>query len=311
MLVRVLVVLGLLLGGGALLSGLGYYVVPLAERPFSPLAELYAPTGLIGQGFGIIGTAMILGGVLMYSLRKRVRWLSRVGQLGNWLHVHIFLCLVGPFLVLLHTTFKFGGLVSISFWSMTLVVASGVFGRWVYTWIPKTMNGHFLAHEEVRGRMRGTLEDVEEDGILTAEQIEELRWVAVRNPVASDGPGLRGPRGSEHVPGGVDRRRQNRKSIGIWAALRESLRFRLGRSRARARLKSRLYELGVTGAPAVMVVRRIEEAWAIEQQLRLLEPFRRALRYWHAFHLPLAGLMFLILIVHVGVAVAFGYTWIF
>jgi len=34
-------------------------------------------------------------------------------------------------------------------------------------------------------------------------------------------------------------------------------------------------------------------------------------RYWHAFHLPLAILMFVILAVHIAVAILFGYTWIF
>jgi hypothetical protein len=323
MFTRILVVLGGLIGGLSLWGGLEYYVMPLQDRPFSPLHDLYAPTGLIGHGFGIVGTLMILFGVVSYSLRKRVHFLARFGSLRNWLHFHIFLCLLGPFLVLLHTTFKFGGLVAISFWSMALVVASGVFGRWVYVWIPKTINGRFLAHEEVRERMWTLLDDVEYEGRLTVEQVEALHALAhgATGPQpaparggrgrAQAGPGESGEGASYRPPGGVDRRRRERASLGIGAALVASLRYRLGRRRSRARLHATLMEWEVPRSTAASVVRRIERGWAIEQQLRLLEPFRRALRYWHAFHLPLAAVMLLVLIVHVGVAVAFGYTWIF
>jgi hypothetical protein len=173
---KFLVVLGLVLGGAALFAGLDYYVVPLPERPFSPLHALFAPTGLIGQGYGIIGTLMILVGVVSYGARKRFRWLSRFGSLKSWLHFHIFLCLLGPFLVLLHTTFKFGGLVAIAFWSMALVVGSGVFGRWVYVWIPKTANGRFIGRDELRHRIRELLSGLEERlGVSSDEILEMMR----------------------------------------------------------------------------------------------------------------------------------------
>ena len=71
--VRVLLVAGVIAGGAALVGGLDYYLMPLAERPFSPSHDLYAPTGLIGQGFGVIGTLMIALGVGGYALRKRLR----------------------------------------------------------------------------------------------------------------------------------------------------------------------------------------------------------------------------------------------
>jgi hypothetical protein len=41
----------------------------------------------------------------------------------------------------------------------------------------------------------------------------------------------------------------------------------------------------------------------------LLKPFQRLFHYWHVLHLPLAIVMFLILAVHVAVALVFGYGW--
>jgi hypothetical protein len=38
---------------------------------------------------------------------------------------------------------------------------------------------------------------------------------------------------------------------------------------------------------------------------------QRLFGYWHVLHIPLAIVMLITFIVHVGVAIAFGYTWIF
>lgn len=258
--------------------GLAYYQIPLGERVYSPLHETFGPAGLIGQGMGIVGTLMMILGVLLYVLRKRVRWLARFGALGAWLQFHIFLCTLGPFLVLLHTTFKFGGVVSIAFWSMTAVVISGVFGRYVYARIPKTIQGRFFDRSELQARR---------DDLL--EQIRHL--VGLDEPLAAlapIGPGTgRGP------------------------ALLRALRFDVGR---RSRVKAARAELSARGVPdeaARALTSLMQEERRIEVQIGLMDPFRRMFRYWHAFHLPLAILMFVILGVHVTVAIMFGYTWIF
>jgi hypothetical protein len=35
------------------------------------------------------------------------------------------------------------------------------------------------------------------------------------------------------------------------------------------------------------------------------------LRYWHVAHLPFALIMLVIMLIHVAVALIFGYNWIF
>ncbi len=379
--------IGLVVGGGALAGGAEYYLTPLEERPFSPLHDLYAPTGLVGQGLGIVGTLMVVGGVVLYGARKRLPMLARVGKLKSWLHFHIFLCLLGPFLILLHTTFKFGGLVAISFWSMALVVASGAFGRWVYVWIPKTVHGRFLGAEEVRERMHVLLRDIEAQSGVSYDLLHDVLWprehhvtaplrspsepgrrtrtarppasVARRPPApvlsgprdaseltgrarsvhalfTSNGHGSAaeppiGARGGRAVPSPtpptpprgdpvgsadqrgphLDRRGKARDQLGLRRAMFEALRFRLRRGRERRRFERRLEDVGIGGPIRARILRHMEEERRIEQQLRLLQPFQRAFRYWHAFHLPLAIVMFVVLLGHVAVAVAFGYTWIF
>jgi len=49
----------------------------------------------------------------------------------------------------------------------------------------------------------------------------------------------------------------------------------------------------------------------LTRRIAFLQQFRQVFYYWHVVHLPFSIVMFLILFVHVGVAIAFGYTWIF
>jgi len=48
----------------------------------------------------------------------------------------------------------------------------------------------------------------------------------------------------------------------------------------------------------------------LTRRIAFLQQFKQVFHYWHVIHLPFSIIMFVILFVHVGVAVAFGYTWI-
>lgn len=264
----------------ALIAGWDYYQLPLAQRAYDPDHPIFAPTGLVGQGYGVIGTLMIVAGVVLYAARKRYAVLERFGSLGAWLQFHIFLCTLGPFLVLLHTTFKFGGLVSISFWCMMAVVTSGVFGRYVYAWLPRSEAGDSRTAESVRlerERILTTLTSVTE---LTPADVDLL----------------------------VDRDLSPRQ--GLIRAVAASVSFRFSERRAHRRAERLLRDRGVPPAVRGRLVGLVDLERKLTKQLSLMNPFQRLFRYWHAFHLPLAAVMFLVLAVHVAVAIALGYTWI-
>lgn len=130
--------------------GFSFYNLPIEERFFDKSYELLKPSGVIGHGLGIIGTLCILIGLIAYMIRKRVKAFFRLGLLKHWLEFHIFMCTLGPVLILFHTTFKFGGIVSIGFWSMVVVVASGVIGRFIYLQIPHSLEGRELNLKEIQ-----------------------------------------------------------------------------------------------------------------------------------------------------------------
>jgi len=279
----ILSVVWIVVAGAATLAGMEYYLLPLQERAFSPLADAFAPTGFWGHGFGILGTLLMAVGVAGYMARKRFAFLHRFGALKHWLQVHIFLCTLGPYLVLLHTTFKFGGVVSIAFWSMAVVVASGVFGRYVYARIPKTVQGRFLGMDALRGRLGAVAEEVRVRTGLAAEELAHILEPRVAFPDRP--PGLAG-------------------------ALLLAMRGDLARRRDERRIRDLLRSRSVPPAVRDDVLRLSREQHRLRQQAIVLHPFQRLFRYWHVIHLPLAIVMALILVVHVAVAAAFGYTWI-
>jgi hypothetical protein len=133
-----------------LFEGGSYYLLPIGERVFHPDHLWLKPSGELGHGLGIFGSFFIITGVSIYMARKRYRFLSRLGLLKHWLEFHIFLCTLGPILILFHTANKFGGLVAISFWSMAAVFISGIIGRFIYLQIPHSIEGRALSLAESR-----------------------------------------------------------------------------------------------------------------------------------------------------------------
>jgi len=130
-------------------EGVDYYLLNIEHRFDHPDHQILKPSGALGHGLGIIGSLMMIVGVSIYMVRKRIRMFSRLGILKHWLEFHIFLCSLGPILVLYHTAFKFGGIVAVSFWSMMAVVLSGIIGRYIYLQIPRTIEGREMSLNEI------------------------------------------------------------------------------------------------------------------------------------------------------------------
>lgn len=143
--------------------GREYYETPLEERFYHSDHALLKASGFFGHGLGIVGTLLIAIGVFGYIYAKRTLRFERIVRLKYLLEFHIFLCTLGPIMVLFHTTFKFGGIVSIGFWSMTLVVLSGILGRYIYVQIPRTMSGRELSLKEIEDDLRVQLTTLASD----------------------------------------------------------------------------------------------------------------------------------------------------
>ncbi len=248
--------------------GFTYYNTSLEERFYHPRHNWFKPSGIYGQGLGIIGTLMILFGVTVYIARKRYNFLAKQIRLKYLLEFHIFLCTLGPILVLFHTAFKFGGIVSIAFWSMVAVVLSGVAGRFIYNQIPKTIEGRQMTMNE--------LKDMKTDLAVVLHQkfnLESNTLDIVTDLMSEENT--------------ID----NNKKLGY---LRKVLnRKDLPKSNRNAILK--------------MVKNEI----TLSKRIARLQTMQKLFKYWHVAHMPFALIMLVIVIIHIGVTLAFGYKWIF
>lgn len=102
--------------------------------------EIPAAGDFFGHSLGIFGFVLMLMTEILYSLRKRTRS-ARWGRMSSWLQFHIFTGLVGPFMVLLHTSWKYNGLAGVTTLFTVIIVISGFIGRYIYTRIPRTADG--------------------------------------------------------------------------------------------------------------------------------------------------------------------------
>ena len=140
-----------------------YALVVYLMRAIPPASELF------GHSLGILGFLLMLMTETLYSLRKRsrtVRW----GKMSVWLQFHIFTGIVGPYMVLLHTSWKFHGLAGVTTLLTVVIVFSGFIGRYIYTRIPRTADGL-----EVQGALP-------EQALKKARQLMSL-WHTVHIPI--------------------------------------------------------------------------------------------------------------------------------
>lgn len=262
--------------------GYSYYSTSVEQRPFHDDHLMLKPSGPMGHGLGIIGTLLILIGVFSYIGRKKNKFLPRVGALKYWLEFHIFLCSVGPLLILFHTAFKFGGIVSISFWSMVAVVLSGIIGRFIYIQIPRTIQGRELSLVEIKD-MRDNMNQQLRATYGLSDTIYDQLMVVAQERFEAGGKGWFGQL--------LGRRQYNR---GIVQRVREILR------------QTQLSNKHKNG-----IRKLIGNELKLNARISRLQTMQTLFKYWHVAHLPFALIMLVIMVIHVAITIAFGYRWIF
>lgn len=261
-----------------LFYGRTYYLAPIAEKVRGPLHPLLRQSGTLGHLLGIIGSLFMLL-LLLYSIRKRFRFARGWGNLNTWLQAHIFLGITGPLLVLLHTVFKFSGIVSISFWSMVLVVVSGVVGKYIYGLIPHSLSGMELGRIEL---------EAEEIGIT----FEMRKLIPARHPFW------------KHL---AENDAMNRKPSVL-----EPLLLFLEPFKLRRRFSRLLKGLeGIDRKKSKTLLSLLVKRRMIIRKTKLLRQTSKILHYWHLLHKPFVIIMFLVLMIHVYIAAVMGYLWIF
>lgn len=225
-------------------------------------------SSMIGHSLGILGFVLMLATESLYSLRKRATS-ARWGRMSNWMQFHIFTGIVGPYLVFLHTAWKFQGLAGVVTLLTGIVVLSGFIGRYIYTAVPRTSDGVMVEAAWLNEELERVEADLAAELGNSGRLPELLRW--------------REPNGLALI-------------LGRWL-------FEL---RERRRLERALSTSGLepdqARAIGKLYARRIE----IERQTRSIQTARRMLAVWHSVHIPLGMALFAAAFAHVGAALYYA-----
>lgn len=270
--------------------GFSYYRLPLAERPLNPHHWQLRPSGQIGLRVGMLSLGIFLC-LFLYPLRKRWKFLQRIGKTRHWLDVHIVLGLAVPVLVTFHSSFKLQGLAGTAYWIMMAIVASGIAGRYLYAQIPRSVTA---AEVDLR-ELRESSQDLNRQ--LNGQQLfrEEDLHAALQLPTADD---------VERMP---------LWRVLAWMAWLDLLRpLRVARLRRRMLTGTErvlslggLRRSGHRDLEAVLTLIR-RQVW-LTAKILFLRRAGEIFHLWHIIHKPFSYSFAVLVFVHIGLAVLLGY----
>ena len=248
--------------------------------------KFYKPGDDLGYNMGLVGGVMLLT-LLLYPLRKRVRFLKNLGILPTWFKWHMIFGILAPTLILFHSTFRIGSInAGMALVAMLLVSGSGVFGRFFYTKIHNGLYGRQANLKELQDEMAqtGDVKSVLSFAPAIEKRLDEF---SARTASASKGGDV-----------GL----WNFSTIGIKAAL-------LSRSLAKD-LRQTMYSQASEKKWNSAQIQRLdlmylENLKQIDQYIKAVRDvaqfntYERLFSWWHIFHIPLVYLLVFSGIFHV------------
>lgn len=120
-----------------------------------------APTSAFSINLGWVGLGSMVV-MLIYSVARRSRALREFARLSAWLHFHIFLGVLGMVCVLFHSMHLFTRAYAVNLLNpavlnlaaVGVVFFSGIFGRYLYSFIPHTLGGEQMAARDVEAELQ-------------------------------------------------------------------------------------------------------------------------------------------------------------
>jgi hypothetical protein len=237
-----------------------------------------------GYYLGLVGALLMLS-LLLFPLRKRMRFMQGWGKLPNWFRIHMIIGITGPLLILFHANFHFGSInAGVALFSMLLVAASGVLGRFVYTKIHHGLYGRSASLKEIKAHFIAQGDDVKTK-FHFAPHVEE--WLRNFESYALDSSLSMSAKTWRFFSIGIQANWMHRK------AMRELKQLLSQRARERhwddAKLTQRL------AAANRMAKTYLHQAQAVAQ----FATYERIFALWHVLHIPLVYMLVLSSIFHI------------
>lgn len=248
---------------------LGYLFVVISFGSVPAASEFF------GHSLGILGFVLMVLTETLYTLRKRSRS-ARWGRMASWLQFHIFTGLVGPYLVLLHSSWKFNGLAGIVMLLTVIIVLSGFVGRYIYTAVPRSADGIEIEADELVRKVQDIDTRLQESLSSSPQAIQLVsRRLAATSAMGSATGIIFG------------------RSIQEW-------RLALAWWNARRRMDP------VTRRQAEILEGLLKRQRNVKRQLASLAMARRLLGVWHTIHIPIGLALFTSAIIHVLAALYYA-----
>jgi len=258
--------------------GVGYFVL-------SP-QTLYKPGDDIGYNMGVVGGLMMVF-LLLYPLRKRVSFLSKLGVLPTWFKWHMVFGIMGPALIVLHSTFHVNSVnAAVAMVCMLLVSGSGTFGRFFYTKIHHGLYGRQATVNELKAALEQSGDEKSVFGFAPGieKSLEDFRVSAEKYAQAS-GIGF-----VNFIRAGIQARMLSGSLTGELQQIMH------------ARAKDSNFTAAQQQSMEALFNEYREKIGAYLGAVRDASQFRtyeRLFSYWHIFHIPLVYMMVFSAVYHV------------
>ena len=153
---------------------LGIFALIFSGWKNKELSNLTPESGA-GYWLGIIGGSLMLI-LLLYPLRKKVRFLNMFGKIKYWFKLHMLFGVLGPVAILFHANFTLGSTNSnVAFFSMAIVASSGLVGRYLYAKIHHGLYGRKAELKELRESLKESKSKLGSHFKLTADVVKKIK----------------------------------------------------------------------------------------------------------------------------------------
>lgn len=245
---------------------------------------MFDPRTEAGYWVGVVGGSMMLL-LFAYPLRKRWTFMARFGTTRLWFIVHMVLGVLGPVIVLAHSSFRIGSLnAGVALVSMLVVALSGVVGRFVYLHVHRGLGGERESLQTLQTQL-GLIDDTAVGGLSFAPEAQAAMRDLHRHV------GQPGDRWSEHLY------RLTVLPLRLMASRRSI--------RAEVRRQTRRLAEAEGWAPDMHERRQrkalglVDEHVAAVQRVAQFAAYTRIFSFWHVLHVPFVVMMVVCAIVHI------------
>jgi len=270
--------------------GLNYYTLSAAQRPFSPKHELLRPSGRIGINIGMLGVLMFFL-IYLYPLRKKWGWLGRMGNSRHWLDFHVVLGTAAPIIIAFHSSFKFGNIAGMAFYSMLMVTLSGFVGRYLYAHIPRGLSAAELTMKEIQEKEEALRKELAEQEATFGFRVEALSELPTPAEVAKTP--LIASLLSMFL---IDFKRPFKASV---VRLREAGFFPW--------LFSCFGLFATRNQKLERAIRVAQKQASLSQSIAFLTRTQQIFQLWHVVHRPFSYAFAILAVLHIGIALFMGY----